>query len=138
MFTINLGRIHPAGRNFSLDRENKHYGCFRHPMFVIIIGTKGGDRMKKNGMRRLSLILSFGLILLLCAPALSQEVPRITKEELKERLGKPDVVVVDVRASRDWKGSTMKIKGAIREEDEKIDSWMSKYNKDQTLVFYCA
>jgi hypothetical protein len=99
---------------------------------------KGGDRMKQNGMRRLSAILSFGLILLLCTPALSQEVPRITKEELKEMLGKPDVMVVDVRAGRDWKSSAMKIKGAIREEDEKIDSWMSKYSKDQTLVFYCA
>jgi len=94
--------------------------------------------MKQNRMRRLSAIWSFGLIFLLCAPALSQEVPRITKEEVKEMLGKPDVVVVDVRAAGDWKGSTMKIQGAVREEADKVDSWMSKYSKDKTLVFYCA
>lgn len=94
--------------------------------------------MKQSGMRRVSAILSFGLILLLCAPALSQEVPRMTKEELKEMLGKPDVVVVDVRAGSDWKASTTKIKGAVREEPDKIDSWMGKYSKDKTLIFYCA
>jgi len=94
--------------------------------------------MKQNGMRRLSAIWSFGLIFLLCTPVLSQEVPRITKEELKGMLGKPDVVVVDVRAGSDWKSSTMKIKGAVREEPDKIDSWMDKYGKDKTLVFYCA
>ena len=94
--------------------------------------------MKQNGMRRLSAIWSFGLIFLLCTPVLSQEVPRISKEELKEILGKPDVVVVDVRAGSDWKASTMKIKGAVREEPDKIDSWMDKYGKDKTLIFYCA
>ena len=94
--------------------------------------------MKQNRMRELAAILSFGVILLLCSPALSQEVSRITKEELKEMLGKPDVVVVDVRAGSDWKSSTMKIKGAVREEPDEIDSWMNKYGKDNTLVFYCA
>ncbi len=94
--------------------------------------------MKQNEMRRLSPIWSFGLIFLLCAPALSQEVPRITKEELKGMLGKPDVVVIDIRAGSDWKASTMKIKGAVREEPEKIDSWMDRYSKDKTLIFYCA
>jgi rhodanese-related sulfurtransferase len=94
--------------------------------------------MKQGGIRQLSVILGFGLILLLCAPALSQEVPRITKEELKEMLEKPDIVVVDVRAESDWKASKMKIKGAVREEPEKIDSWMDKYSKEKTLIFYCA
>jgi hypothetical protein len=32
----------------------------------------------------------------------------------------------------------MKIKGAVREEPDKIDSWMGKYGNDKTLVFYCA
>jgi predicted sulfurtransferase len=98
----------------------------------------GGETMRQDGMNWLPIILSFGLILMLCAPAHSQDVPRITKEELKAMLGNPDVVVVDVRAGSDWRASTMKIKGAVREEPDKIDSWMSKYGRDKTLVFYCA
>jgi predicted sulfurtransferase len=98
----------------------------------------GGETMKRNGRKWLSVILTFGLILMLCSSAFSQDVPRITKEELKAMLGNPEVVVVDVRAGSDWRASTMKIKGAIREDPGNVDSWMSKYSKDKTLVFYCA
>jgi rhodanese-related sulfurtransferase len=94
--------------------------------------------MKQTGIRSLAAIISFGLVVLLCTSVQSQEVPRITKEELKEMLGKPEVIVVDVRAASDWTASTTKIRGAVREETDKIDSWMSKYSKDKTLVFYCA
>ncbi len=65
-------------------------------------------------------------------------VPRITKEELKAMLGKPDVIIVDVRADKDWTDSDLKIKGAVRESPQAIESWASKYPKDKTLVFYCA
>ncbi len=53
-------------------------------------------------------------------------------------LGKPEVILVDVRTGADWSASTSKIKGAVREEPDKVDSWMNKYSKDRTLVFYCA
>jgi len=66
------------------------------------------------------------------------KVPRMTKEELKPLLGKPDVLVVDVRASGDWEKETLMIQGAIREDPMKVESWMEKYPKDKTLVFYCS
>ncbi len=94
--------------------------------------------MKQNKRRWLATAWSIGLVMLLSTPALSQEVPRITKEELKEMLGKPDVVVLDVRTDLDWMASARKIKGAVREDPEKVDSWMGKYDKGKTLVFYCA
>ena len=94
--------------------------------------------MRKSLSGGLAALSGFGLVVLWCTSALSQEVPRITKEEVKEVLGKPDVVVVDVRAAADWKDSTTKIKGAVREELGKIDSWMNNYGKDKTLIFYCA
>jgi len=63
--------------------------------------------------------------------------PRIlTKEELKELLGKPDVAIVDVRASGDWDNSDLKIQGAVREDPRKVGVWIEKYPKDKTLVFY--
>ena len=66
------------------------------------------------------------------------DAPRMTKDELKARLGNPDLLIIDVRYGKDWTDSDLKIKGAIREDPKAFDSWASKYPKDKTLVFYCA
>ena len=92
--------------------------------------------MEQKAVRWLAAVLSLGVVLAMVVPAMSQEVPRISKEDLKELLGKPDVVIVDVRAGSDWNASTFKIKGAVREEPDKVDSWIEKYPMDKTLVFY--
>lgn len=70
--------------------------------------------------------------------AATDEVPRISKEELKAKLGSPDLVVLDVRAEPDWKSGEGKIAGAIRENPRSLDQWAAKYPKDKTLVLYCA
>ncbi|HBG04584.1 MAG: hypothetical protein A2075_21275 [Geobacteraceae bacterium GWC2_58_44] len=66
------------------------------------------------------------------------EVPRMTKEELKARLGAPDVIVLDVRAAQDWKAGEGRIAGAVREDPKAFDRWGAKYPKEKTLVLYCA
>jgi predicted sulfurtransferase len=70
--------------------------------------------------------------------AMAKEAPRMTKEELKGLMGKPDVVIIDVRAKSDWEGSKEKIQGAVREDPKKAKEWANKYAKDKTLAFYCA
>jgi len=70
--------------------------------------------------------------------AKSTDAPRMTKEELKVKLDNPDLIVIDVRLGKDWTNSDLKIKGAVRENPEAVDSWANKYPKDKTLVFYCA
>ena len=70
--------------------------------------------------------------------AQSGDVPRMTKEALSAILGNSDVIIIDVRFSRDWTDSDSKIKGAVREDPEAIQSWANKYPKDKTLVLYCA
>jgi len=92
--------------------------------------------MDRRAMGWLTIVLSLGVALAMVVPAMSQEVPRISKEDLKEMLGKPDVVIVDVRTGSDWNDSSVKVKGAVREEPDKVDSWIEKYPKDKTLVFY--
>ena len=92
--------------------------------------------MDQRSMKWLGMLLSLGVVLALVVPAMSQEVPRISKEDLKEMLGKPDIVIVDVRTGSDWNDSSVKVKGAVREEPDKVDSWIEKYPKDKTLVFY--
>ena len=66
------------------------------------------------------------------------DVQRITKEELKGMLGGVDVIVLDVRTSKDWNGSRFKIKGAIREDPGEVSVWADKYPKGKSVILYCA
>jgi hypothetical protein len=70
--------------------------------------------------------------------AKSGDAPRMTKDELKAMLGNPDLVIIDVRWGKDWTESDSKIKGAVREDPEVIESWANKYPKGNTIVLYCA
>jgi hypothetical protein len=67
-----------------------------------------------------------------------KEVPRMTIDDLKSRLTDASLVVIDVRQGNDWTGSSVKIKGAVREDPAKVSEWTAKYSKDRTLVLYCA
>ena len=94
--------------------------------------------MKKGG------IAAFGALFLLLAsvplfPDVSAAEPlRTTKEDLKQRLGNPEIVIVDVRSGSDWKNSQRKIPGAVREEPNDVDGWEKRYSKDRPLILYCA
>ena len=69
----------------------------------------------------------------------AEKVPRMTKEQLKELMGKPDMVILDVRSSSDWAKGQTKIQGAVREDPGKpTKTWAEKYAKDKTIILYCA
>jgi len=68
----------------------------------------------------------------------SDDVPRMSTQELKGLLGSADVIILAVRASRDMESSTSTIKGAIREDQQAFDTWADRYPKDKTLVLFCA
>ena len=74
----------------------------------------------------------------LTAPTLAAEVPRMTADELKAKLGDPDVIIVDVRRGKDWDASELKIKGAVRADPDQVDAWIANQSKDKIYVFYCA
>jgi len=85
-----------------------------------------------------AVVTVFAVAAVFAMPAAAQDAKRMTIEELKGMLGNPDLVIVDVRRDGDWNSSAIKVKGALREDPEKVDTWMNKYPKDKTLVFYCA
>ncbi len=64
------------------------------------------------------------------------EILRITKEQLKEMLGKPDVVIIDARPSEQWKYSDQLIPGAVHEDPLSVQSWVQKYDKNKKTVIY--
>ncbi|RPH84777.1 MAG: hypothetical protein EHM75_10485 [Desulfobacteraceae bacterium] len=94
--------------------------------------------MRKNKNQFLIVAIALILFMSFVLPVLAAEAPRIEKEKLKDMLGKPELILIDVRAGSDWKASTQKIKGAVREDPDQVDTWMKKYPKDKTMVFYCA
>jgi hypothetical protein len=95
--------------------------------------------MKRLLLRTILLCVAAVSVGLLGGVAYAQEnVPRMTKEDLKPLLGNPDVVIIDVRAQGDWDNDTLMIKGTVREDPVKVPSWIDKYPKDKTLVFYCS
>jgi hypothetical protein len=83
-------------------------------------------------------LVIFSVVGILTTFAKSADVPRMTKDELKVMLGNPDLVIIDVRAKKDWADSDSKIKGASREDPESVKSWASRGPKDKSIVLYCA
>ena len=66
------------------------------------------------------------------------DVPTITKEELRPRLGAPGLVVLDVRFAEQWEAVRHKVAGALWEEPEQVAFWAGKYSKADEIVLYCA
>jgi hypothetical protein len=97
-------------------------------------------------MRRLlkGLFLSLLFILLnqLIVPAAfsaTDVIPRITVQELKAKIDKgEDVVIIDVRAGREYEDSKIKIKGAIRIPIVKLEDRISELPRDREIITYCT
>lgn len=64
------------------------------------------------------------------------DVPRMTKEELKTLLGSPEVVIVDVRFGGG--NAPRRITGSVFEDPEKVSVWSPHYPKEKKIVLYCA
>jgi hypothetical protein len=65
-------------------------------------------------------------------------VPEISPTQVKELLGQPKTVIIDVRRLRSWWQSGKKILSAVREDPSNVDKWARNYTKDMTLIFYCS
>ena len=88
-------------------------------------------------MKKILLFLSL-FLLAGGTPLLAADVPTMSKEELKKRLGTADIAILDVRSGRDWISSEFKIQGAVRAPATDFENWSKSYTKAQTLVLYCA
>lgn len=95
------------------------------------------DFRKEDMMKKILLVLSM-LFALVVSSAIASDVKVMDKDELKGLLGSKDLVVLDVRAGRDWSASEFKIQGAVRADGADFDSWSKSYPKDARLVLYCA
>jgi hypothetical protein len=107
-----------------------------HPGPLPLTFTKRRTLMRHTTAVFLMLLLLVGGTAVLTDAARNDDVPRITKEELKSLLEDPDVTVLDVRIQEQWEISDAKIRGAVHEDQAKTTTWASKYPKDTTLILY--
>jgi rhodanese-related sulfurtransferase len=87
--------------------------------------------------KALYMFLLISLLAGLPAIASASDVPKISKEELNAMLNNPDLIIIDVRRERDWKSSSLKIRGAAWEDFLDVDIWAQKYPRNKTIVLYC-
>jgi len=85
----------------------------------------------------LSVALMFTMLGVFIKASMSQEVPLISKEELKELIGNPDVKFIDAR-KMDQVMNRFKIRGPVSKEPRNLKLWATKYPKDKTYIFYCG
>ncbi len=96
--------------------------------------------MKRVLLSFMSVAISLGLMGLSVNPLIAEDIvadaPKITKEELKSKLGDPDLIIIDVLVQDQWETVDQKLPGVVHENPEEVDSWANKYKKDKTYVLY--
>jgi rhodanese-related sulfurtransferase len=92
----------------------------------------------RSTKKALILLVCFSLFLVSFLYSCASQIQRTSVEGLSAILNDQAFVIVDVRSDRDWNASDEKIKGAVRGDPFKIDSWADSLPKDKTIVLYCA
>jgi len=102
---------------------------------IILIQDEGGY------MKKWLLLAALGILAVFIGCTTiqrAQNVPRISKDELKAKLGSPGIVLIDVRTGSDWEKSDEKITGAVRMDPANVDAWAATLPKDKEIILYCA
>jgi hypothetical protein len=93
-------------------------------------------------MRTMKAVLGLLVVLALCGvlrttqAAAADDVPRISKEEAKALLGKPNVVFIDARVDKAWKESSQQITGAVRVDEFDLETQAANYGKGAKFIIY--
>ena len=93
-------------------------------------------------LKWLFLSLLFVLLNQLIVPAVfsaTDAVPRITVQDLKAKMDKgEDIVIIDVRAGREYEDSKIKMKGAIRISIVQLENRINELPRDKEIITYCT
>lgn len=94
----------------------------------------------KTSITGLAFVLGFMFLMGIMGntQARAETIERISPQALAKMMGASDVLIVDVRLTKDKKKSGEMIKGAKLEDPSNLEQWLGKYPKDKTIVFYCA
>lgn len=92
---------------------------------------------KRTGQIRTLLFFFFSIafILIYSTQVFGQGV-KITAHQLLKSLNNPKVLILDIRTTGSWQKSEYKIKGAVRKNPKRFDSWADDLPADKWLVLY--
>ena len=65
-----------------------------------------------------------------------EKPPLLDKETIKSWLSDREVIILDVRAPKDWNVSNKKIQGAVRQDPDEVKTWAANLSKDKKIVLY--
>lgn len=75
----------------------------------------------------------------LAGPVLAGDtVERMEAAELVAMIDSPDIVIIDVRRDGDYDSSDQMIMNAIRRDYGDVEAWAGEFDKEQTVILYCA
>ena len=60
----------------------------------------------------------------------------LDKETIRSRLSDRAVIILDVRAPKDWHASAKKIKGARRQDPDEVNTWAANLPQNKQIVLY--
>lgn len=67
------------------------------------------------------------------------EVTKVTSTELRDRLKNGQLIVfIDARSQKAWKGSDVKVPGAIRIPKDELEQHLKEIPPDRPIVAYCT
>jgi|WetSurSiteA1Bulk_404760.scaffolds.fasta_scaffold24054_2 hydroxyacylglutathione hydrolase len=66
-----------------------------------------------------------------------EKVPLLDKETIESWLSDRELFILDVRAPKDWHVSDKKIKGAVRQDPDEVQTWAANLPKNKKIVLYC-
>jgi hypothetical protein len=101
--------------------------------------TKSKSKSKKPATATAAATASSSSATQAAAPKTEGEVPRITVDELKEKLAKNvPVFIIDSRSQGSYDNSEIKIKGAVRIPMDEIEARLKEIPHDREIVVYCT
>lgn len=66
------------------------------------------------------------------------ETPRISKDDARQLLNEAHVAIIDVRSQDQWRESGKRVVHAAQEDRSNVKAWAHRYDRENTLIVYCA
>ena len=91
--------------------------------------------MRKTKFSVMAIVVSL-MLAFTCSCGSGEKVPLLDKETIKSRLSNPEVIILDVRALKDWNLSDKKFKGAMRQDPDEVTTWAANLPKNKKIFIY--
>jgi hypothetical protein len=65
-----------------------------------------------------------------------KKVQLLDRKTIKSWLSDREVIILDVRAPKNWNVSDKKIKGAVREDPDEVQTWAAHLPKNKKIALY--